>query len=132
MLNRTSQLIDFPIGEEYSKIYNTFIHTRAPEEYSFTAIGRFFACRSFTCLIITSLFQDLTSNQSQRTESSVFSNPFRDKEERDKAILERHVEMTSKQVNKERFLLVFNCVIPGLLLPFKAYLHVRFQAAITH
>lgn len=31
------------------------------------------------------------------TENSVFSNPFRAREERKKAVLERHVEMTTKQ-----------------------------------
>ena len=32
------------------------------------------------------------------SDSSVFSNPFRAKEDRKKAILERHVDMTDKQV----------------------------------
>ena len=43
--------------------------------------------------------EDLGKNKGKAVagEDSVFSNPFRVKEERKKAMLERHVEMTSKQ-----------------------------------
>jgi hypothetical protein len=44
------------------------------------------------------ILQDLKSGSGEKSESSVFNNPFRAKEIREKAILERHVEMTSRQV----------------------------------
>jgi len=42
----------------------------------------------------------MTTRPGQRnSEGSVFNNPFRAKEAREKAILEKHVEMTNRQVS---------------------------------
>ena len=42
----------------------------------------------------------MTSGPGQKnSEGSVFNNPFRAKEAREKAILEKHVEMTNRQVS---------------------------------
>jgi hypothetical protein len=43
----------------------------------------------------------MTAGQGSAVENSVFSNPFRAKEAREKAILERHVEMTARQVTTQ-------------------------------